>query len=264
MTSAVSWDPAQYLRHADHRSRPFHDLVDRIATVPQRVVDLGCGPGNTTATLVDRWPGARISGVDNSPAMIEKARQDHPAVAFELGDITGYDPAGDGGPDLVLSNAALQWVPGHSELFPRWTEALPAGGVLAFQVPGNFDEPTHTLLAALCGSPRWAAQLAGLARPAVLHPTEYLRRLTALGCTVDAWESTYYQVLTGADPVLDWMLGTGLRPVLAALTDPAEREAFLTEYAAQLREAYPATPYGTVLPYRRLFVIATRNEGEAR
>ncbi len=256
--STVSWDPAQYLRHADHRSRPFHDLADRVPGTPARVVDLGCGPGNTTATLTGRWPGAGITGIDNSAPMIEKARQDHPGLAFRLGDITGYDPAADGHPDLILSNAALQWVPEHAALFPRWTEALPAGGTLAFQVPGNFDEPTHTLLADLRSSPRWAPRLAGLTRPAVLHPAEYLRRLTALGCTVDAWESTYYQVLQGENPVLDWMLGTGLRPSLDALPDPAEREAFLAEYAALLAEAYPATPHGTVLPYRRIFVVATK------
>ncbi|MHA6762531.1 trans-aconitate 2-methyltransferase [Streptacidiphilus sp. PAMC 29251] len=260
-TPAVTWDPAQYLKHADHRSRPFHDLVDRVPGTPAHVVDLGCGPGNTTATLTDRWPGARITGIDNSPAMIsqaDRATRDHLGIAFRDGDITAYDPAEDGRPDLILSNAALQWVPGHADLFARWTEALPAGGTLAFQVPGNFDEPSHTLLTALRTSPRWASRLGELHRPAVLHPAEYLSRLTALGCAVDAWETTYYQILTGADPVLDWMLGTGLRPVLAALTDPADREAFLAEYAAQLAEAYPATPHGTVLPYRRIFVVATK------
>ncbi|MFC1435279.1 methyltransferase domain-containing protein [Streptacidiphilus sp. N1-3] len=259
-TPAVAWDPAQYLRHADHRSRPFHDLAARIPHTPDQVVDLGCGPGNTTVTLLDRWPNARITGIDNSPAMIEKAQRDHPKTAFRLGDITGYDPAADNpAPDLLLSNAALQWVPDHADLFPRWIEGLPAGGVLAFQVPGNFGEPTHTLLADLCASPRWADRLGGLHRPAVLHPTEYLNRLTALGCTVDAWETTYYQVLQGRAPVLDWMLGTGLRPALGALPDQADRDAFLAEYAALLAEAYPSAPHGTVLPYRRIFVIATKD-----
>ncbi|MFC1415168.1 methyltransferase domain-containing protein [Streptacidiphilus cavernicola] len=259
VTPAVTWDPAQYLRHADHRSRPFHELVDRVPGVPTRIVDLGCGPGNTTATLTDRWPGASVTGIDNSAPMIDKARRDHPGTAFGLGDITGYDPAADGpAPDLILSNAALQWVPGHADLFPRWIEALPVGGSLAFQVPGNFGEPTHTLLTALRTGPRWAARLADLSRPGVLHPADYLARLSALGCTVDAWETTYYQVLQGEDPVLDWMLGTGLRPSLDALPDPAERAEFLAEYSAALAEAYPATPHGTVLPYRRVFVVATK------
>lgn len=257
-TANTTWDPAQYLRHADHRSRPFHDLVDRVPGTPANVVDLGCGPGNTTATLTDRWPDATLTGIDNSPQMIEQARADHPAVAFRSGDITTWDPAEDGNPDLILSNAALQWVPGHTELFPRWTEALPAGGTLAFQIPGNFDAPTHTLLAELRSSARWNGRLAGTERPAVLDPTDYLARLSALGCTVDAWETTYYQTLAGPHPVLDWMLGTGLRPALAALTDPGERADFLAEYGALLDRAYPATPYGTVLPYRRIFVVATR------
>ncbi|MEY9963031.1 trans-aconitate 2-methyltransferase [Streptacidiphilus sp. MAP12-16] len=254
----MTWDPAQYLRHADHRSRPFHDLVDRIPHSPAKVVDLGCGPGNTTATLTDRWPGAEIIGVDNSTEMIQQALHDHPDVAFRLGDIAGYAPAQDN-PDLILSNAALQWVPGHADLFPRWIDGLPTRGVLAFQVPGNFGAPTHTLLAELRDSPRWAGRLADIHAPAVHQPAEYRQRLTALGCTVDAWEWTYDQVLTGDNPVLDWMLGTGLRPVLAALTDPADREAFLAEYGALLAEAYPATPHGTVLPYRRIFAVAVKN-----
>ena len=257
-----TWDPAQYLRHADHRSRPFHDLVARIPGTPQRVVDLGCGPGNTTATLPQRWPHARITGVDNSPAMIRQARHDHPGIRFEAGDITDYRPDAD----LILSNAALQWVPGHLDLLPRWIDSLPTGGTLAFQIPGNFGEPTHTLLAELRATPRWADRLTGIHTPAVHHPGTYLNLLTDLDCTVDAWESTYYQLLpdTGhhpGGPVLDWMLGTGLRPTLAALTDPADRDEFLTQYAARLERAYPATPHGTVLPYRRIFVVATKNPG---
>ncbi|MEZ0091264.1 methyltransferase domain-containing protein [Streptacidiphilus sp. EB129] len=261
---ATAWDPDQYLRHADHRSRPFHDLVDRIRQTPARVVDLGCGPGNTTVTLTGRWPGAVVSGIDNSAAMIDQARRDHPQVDFRLGDITGYDPAADGHPDLILSNAALQWVPGHADLLPRWADALPSGGTLAFQVPGNFGEPTHTLLADLRNSPRWAGRLgdgpdlATVQRPAVHEPADYLRQLLALGLDTDVWETTYYQVLPGPDPVLDWMMGTGLRPVLGLLTDPAERAAFLAEYGALLAAAYPAGPHGTVLPYRRIFVVATK------
>ena len=254
-TADHAWDPAQYLRHADHRSRPFHDLVARVPGVPGRVVDLGCGPGNTTATLPRRWPEAEITGVDNSPDMIDRARQDHPGIRFESGDIRDYRPDAD----LILSNAALQWVPGHAQLFPRWVDALPSGGTLAFQVPGNFGAPSHTLLAELRDTPRWSGLITDIHVPAVHEPADYLRRLTDLGCAVDAWETTYCQLLTGEQPVLDWMLGTGLRPSLAALTDPADRERFLAEYGALLAEAYPATPHGTVLPYRRIFVVAVKN-----
>lgn len=264
----TTWDPAQYLRHADHRSRPFHDLVDRIPGAagspgtpgsPSNIVDLGCGPGNTTATLPDRWPDAALTGIDSSTQMIDKAQADHPEIAFRVGDITSWRPGDDGNPDLILSNAALQWVPGHADLFPDWVHALPAGGILAFQVPGNFGAPSHTLLAELRTSARWEGRLAAAAEhPSVLEPVDYLARLSVLGCAVDIWETTYYQTLHGDHPVLDWMLGTGLRPALAALTDPDERADFLAEYSALLDLAYPATRYGTVLPYRRIFVIATR------
>ncbi|MEY9878087.1 trans-aconitate 2-methyltransferase [Streptacidiphilus sp. MAP12-33] len=255
---AVSWDPQQYLRHADLRSRPFFELVDRVPGRPGRVVDLGCGPGNTTVTLLGRWPGAHVLGLDSSPEMIEQARQEATGVAYRLGDIGSYDPAPDA-PDLILSNAALQWVPGHLDLFPRWVEALPAGGVLAFQVPANFSEPSHTLLTELRNSPRWRARLGGPHRAEVPTPTAYLETLAALGCAVDVWETTYHQVLQGEQPVLDWMRGTGLRPALDLLPDQDERADFLTAYAALLDGAYPRRAFGTVLPYRRVFVVAIKN-----
>ncbi|WP_042371984.1 methyltransferase domain-containing protein [Streptacidiphilus neutrinimicus] len=255
--AAVQWDPQQYLHHADLRSRPFFELVDRIPGAPARVVDLGCGPGNTTATLPARWPDAHVVGVDNSAEMIEKARRDVGAVEFRLGDIAEYDPAVDA-PDLIVSNAALQWVPGHTGLFPAWIDALPSGGVLAFQVPGNFDAPSHALLHDLRNSPRWAERVGGPHRAAAPEPGEYLDVLAGLGCTPDVWETTYHQVLEGERPVLDWMLGTGLRPVLGALTDPDERATFLAEYAALLDDAYPPRPYGTVLPFRRIFAVAVK------
>ncbi|WP_199550338.1 methyltransferase domain-containing protein [Streptomyces sp. N35] len=265
------WDPQQYLGHADPRSRPFHDLVQRVPlTAPQRVVDLGCGPGNVTATLAQRWPDAHITGLDSSPAMIEAAL---PLAAstplgtgrldFRLADISGYVPEHDGVVDLLLSNAALQWVPNHFQLLPGWFEALPSHGVLAFQVPRNFDEPNHTLLTALRNSSRWRSQLGDAANvaefvPAVRQPIEYLDLFASRGVHTDVWEGIYYHVLSGATPVLEWMMGTGLRPVLSVLTEPAEREEFLASYQADLAQAYPAAPYGTVLPYRRIFVVASK------
>ncbi|RAG85267.1 trans-aconitate methyltransferase [Streptacidiphilus pinicola] len=253
----VTWDPEQYLRYADLRGRPFSDLVGRIPGTPKRVVDLGCGPGNTTATLPERWHGAHVVGVDNSAAMVEQARRDFGAIEFRLGDIADYEPTGDA-PDLILSNAALQWVPGHLTLFPRWIEALPSGGVFAFQVPANFEAPSHTLLAELRNSARWRERLGGPHRAAVPRPGEYLDVLANLGCAVDVWETDYHQVLQGEQPVVDWMLGTGLRPVLDVLTDEGERAAFLAEYAELLDAAYPRRAYGTVLPYRRIFAVAIK------
>jgi trans-aconitate 2-methyltransferase len=258
------WDPAQYLRHAGHRTRPFTDLLARVPELPgdpPRIADLGCGAGNVTALLAGRWPAARITGYDNSPEMLDKARADHGggSLRFAHADVHTWVP--DGPYDLIVSNATLQWVPGHVERFRDWVRGLTPGGTLAFQVPGNFDAPSHTLLRELAASPRWRDRLAGVLRhdDAVLRPEGYLERLTALGCTTDAWETTYVHLLTGQDPVLDWVKGTGLRPVLTALADdPEARDAFVDAYRSALRAAYPAGPHGTPFPFRRVFAVAVK------
>ncbi|MFC8423831.1 trans-aconitate 2-methyltransferase [Streptomyces sp. NPDC057236] len=258
------WDPAQYLRHAGHRTRPFTDLLARVPELPgdpPRIADLGCGAGNVTALLADRWPAARITGYDNSPEMLDKARADHGggSLRFAHADVRTWVPDGPYG--LIVSNATLQWVPGHVERFRDWVAGLTPGGTLAFQVPGNFDAPSHTLLRELAASPRWRDRLAGVLRhdDAVLRPEGYLEHLTALGCTTDAWETTYVHLLTGQDPVLDWVKGTGLRPVLTALADdPEARDAFVDAYRSALRAAYPAGPHGTPFPFRRVFAVAVR------
>jgi trans-aconitate 2-methyltransferase len=263
------WDPAQYLSFADERSRPFFDLTARIAaTAPGLVVDLGCGPGQLTAALASRWPGAEVEGIDSSAEMIAAAQRvlaeraaDAAAAAagrlsFRVADVTDWDP---GRPvDVLVSNAVLQWVPGHLELLPRWVEHLAPGGWLAFQQPGNFDQPSHAVVRELAGSPRWREQLAGvpLNRQAG-EPAQYLDLLARLGLSVDAWETTYLHVLAGPDPVTEWNKGTGLRPVLTALP-PADAAAFLAEYSERVLAAYPAAEYGTVLPFRRVFVVAQK------
>lgn len=273
MHRSPAWDPGQYLRHSGHRTRPFHDLLARIPEPPDRgrplrIADLGCGAGNVTALLAERWPAARITGLDNSADMLREARA-HAGptpgggrLDFAPADLTDWVP--DEAYDLIVSNAALQWVPGHAESFPAWLAALAPGGTFAFQVPGNGDAPSHALLRELCASPRWRDRLGDAGRRAVeiLDPADYLARLAALGCAVDAWETTYVHVLPGADPVLDWVKGTGLRPVLTALADdPEATEEFLTAYRARLREAYPAGPHGTVFPFRRVFVVAVTPSG---
>lgn len=269
MPTVPTWDPAQYLRHAGHRARPFADLLARVPDLPgrpPRIADLGCGPGNVTALLAGRWPAAHITGYDNSPEMLDKADADHAGttpgggrIDFAPADVRTWTP---GRPyDLIVSNATLQWVPGHAERFGEWVAGLAPGGTLAFQVPGNFGAPSHRLMRELAHSARWQDRLGGLLRhgDAVLAPQAYLERLTALGCAADVWETTYLHLLTGEDPVLDWVKGTGLRPVLTALADdPAAREAFLHEYRAALREAYPATGHGTVFPFRRIFAVARK------
>ena len=259
----VSWDPGQYLRYRDERSRPFADLTARIrAGAPRYVVDLGCGPGNLTARLAERWPGARVVGVDSSRRMIDRARAHRVPgrLEFALADLRDWRP--EQPVDVLVSNATLQWVPGHLQLLPRLVAATAPGGWLAFQVPGNFTEPSHRLLDELRRAPRWR-DLVGDAvpAPAAYGPAEYLAALAMLGCAVDAWETTYLHVLPGEDPVLEWMRGTGLRPVLDVLAG-GDRDRFVAEYGAALREAYPRREYGTVLPYRRVFVVARASGSE--
>ncbi len=255
------WDPGQYQRFADERSRPFFDLLARVgAEDPGVVVDLGCGPGTLTATLATRWPGADVQGIDSSAEMIAAARalpagEGH-RLSFSVGDVREWEPAGR--VDVIVSNAVLQWVPDHLSVLARWAGFLAAGGWLAFQVPGNFDQPSHAALRELAGSGRWRSLLAGvpLNRQSA-DPAEYLDLLARAGFQADAWETTYLHVLHGDDPVLDWYKGTGLRPVLAAL--PQDQAAqFLDEYRARMSEAYPAAPYGTVFPFRRVFAVAVR------
>lgn len=255
----VEWDPATYLEFADERSRPFFDLTRRIeATAPERVVDLGCGPGHLTATLAERWPTATVTGLDSSPRMIAKAaRYETERLTFVLGDLVGWEP--DASVDVIVANATLQWVRGHRDLLPSLVQSLAPQGWLAFQVPGNFEEPSHTLLHELAADPRFAAATAAVERPAAFPPGVYLGDLAALGLRVDAWETTYLHVLTGEDPVFTWISATGARPVLQAL-DEAQRAAFVPEYKALLRAAYPPEPFGTVLPFRRVFVVAQRTE----
>lgn len=254
------WDPGQYLKYAGERARPFFDLLARVqADEARQVVDLGCGPGNLTATLADRWPGAEVLGVDSSPEMIDAARAgagQRPRLSFELADIRDWAP--DRPVDVLVSNAVLQWLPDHLDLVARWPGMLAPGGWLAFQLPGNFDQPSHAILRDLAASDRWRPLLAGVAlNRQAQDPAQYLDLLARAGCLVDAWETTYLHVLPGPDPVVEWYRGTGLRPVLASLDEP-EAEEFLAAYRERARQAYPPAPYGTVLPFRRVFVVATR------
>jgi trans-aconitate 2-methyltransferase len=254
----MKWDPQQYARYGDERSRPFFDLVDQIqAKSPASVADLGCGPGNLTATLAERWPGTQVIGIDSSPEMIAQAhRFASEAVSFALAQAESFSAVGL---DLLVSNALLQWVPGHLELLKRWAAELNDGGWLAFQVPANFDLPSHQLMRAIAGSPRWRGQLGEVLRhrEPVATPGEYLDLLADAGLRVNAWQTEYLHVLQGDDPVLQWVRGTGLRPVLEILSD-TDRASFEASYATLLRDAYPQRSYGTVFPFRRTFVVASK------
>lgn len=252
------WDPGQYRKFIGERSRPFYELTGRIgAADPRFVVDLGCGPGDMTAELASRWPSAHVLGVDNSAEMIEAARAiSVPGLRFECADVRDWQPGRL--VDIIVASALLQWVPGHESLLPRWVDWLTGGGWLAFNIPGNFDSPAHVLLRELASSAQWRPLLrdAPLNRQA-RDPADYLEVLAGADCAVDAWETTYMQVLAGDDPVLEWYKGSALRPVIAALDEDQAAE-FIGQYAALLRQAYPRRSYGTLLPFRRVFVVAQR------
>jgi len=252
----MRWDPAQYARYSRQRSRPFFDLTAQVdVESPGTVVDLGCGSGELTVTLAERWPSATVRGIDSSAEMIAAAPS-APNVTFAFGTAQDFDATGI---DVLISNAMLQWVPEQEKLLVRWCGQLNPGGRLAFQVPANFDAPSHRLMRELAGSPTWHDRLHGVLRgsEAVADPDAYLDLLTRQGLSTDVWQTEYLHVLPGPDPVLDWVRGTGLRPVLAVLTE-AEAIAFSTEYAAALRKAYPPQPYGTVFGFTRTFVVARK------
>jgi trans-aconitate 2-methyltransferase len=250
------WDPSKYLAFADHRGRPFHDLVNRVGTEkPRRVVDLGCGPGNLTETLSARWPDATVEALDSSPEMVAAARAR--GIAANVGDVNTWHPEPD--TDVVVTNAVLQWAPAHPNLMRTWARELPAGAWLAIQVPGNLGAASHVAIRDLAETPRWRSRLAELVLredDAVLSPQGYADLLTDVGCVADAWETTYIHQLPGPDPVLEWVTGTALRPIRAALSDE-DWQHFRADLAIDLRKAYPARPEGTTwFPFRRVFVVA--------
>ncbi len=251
------WDPHQYQRFSNERSRPFFDLVGRMPDDDvHTVADLGCGPGNLTRTLVERWPEASVVGVDNSAEMLASAAKvaPHPRMSFALGDIATWHS--EQPLDHIISNAALQWVPDHPRLIPQLVSQLAPRGVLAVQMPYNFAEPTHTFLEELLGQEPWVTILGPRQQQYFVQtPAWYADTLHDLGCSVDLWETVYYHILTGPNAVLEWVKGTALRPTLSRLNEE-EQQAFLTVYGAKLRAAYPEGPHGTLFPFRRLFFVA--------
>lgn len=263
----VTWDPTRYGQFSSERGRPFDDLMGRVgAEAPGLVVDLGCGHGPLTLSLARRWPDARVVGLDNSTEMLEAARglDAHRRVEWVEADLAEWDIASLGAaPDVIVSNAALQWVPRHLPLIETWVDALAPAGWFALQVPGNFDAPTHALMRETAvGHPRAGELEAATKRYGAADPGTYLRILASRGLAVDAWETTYIHVLDPAgeseNPVLDWVTGTGLKPMLDALPDEQERESFIAEYAQKVAAAYPRTPAGVLLPFRRVFAVGRR------
>jgi trans-aconitate 2-methyltransferase len=250
----TAWNAEQYLKFQDQRTRPAIDLLSRIPSdSPARVIDLGCGPGNSTALLAARWPAAAIAGLDNAADMLATARAAHPALAWIAGDIPSWAPVDRY--DVIFSNAALQWVPDHASLLPRLVAALAPGGVLAVQMPRNADAPAHRLMRELADDGPWAARLAGRARAHVQAPTVYYDLLAPRVQRLDLWETEYQQIMPDTAAILEWVKGTALRPFLEPLS-PDERSQFLTRYRAALAQAYPPRADGRVVfPFRRLFFI---------
>jgi trans-aconitate 2-methyltransferase len=257
----MSWNPAQYLKFEQPRLRPALELLARVPLEAPRVVyDLGCGAGQLSRLMAERWPKAQVTGVDSSATMLKQAGDTLPNLRWQQQDLTSWKA--DTPADLIYSNAALHWLPDHATLFTHLMQQLAPGGVLAVQMPRNFAAPSHTAIADAVRAGPWRARLEPLLREKqpVESPSWYLDLLSPLAHDVDLWETEYHQVLSGPDPVKEWTKGTWLATFLNALADPAEREAFERDYAARVRIAYPMRADGTtVFPFRRLFMVVRRH-----
>ena len=253
------WDPQQYLQFADERTRPSVDLVERIALAnPRRIIDLGCGPGNSTRVVRRRWPEAEVIGLDSSPQMIEKARHSYPDGTWILGDAVTWSTSQPF--DLVFSNALLHWLPDHAALCRRLLEQVAPGGALAAQLPAHHDLPMHHEILEVSRDPAWDERM-HKARTALTKepPSFYYDTLQPLASRLDLWETIYYHEVAGPDALVEWFRGTGMRPFLEVLSDDDERSRFEMMLLKRYIAAYPRRPNGLVLfPFRRLFFVAYR------
>ena len=251
------WSPSTYLKFEDERSRPAADLLAHVPlTEPRHVIDVGCGPGNSTELLAARYPHADILGLDNSPAMLAAARERLPRLRFEAADAGVWLP--DPATDLVFANAAYQWVPDHFDQLPRVLAALRPGAVLAVQMPDNVTQTTHRLMREVAADGPWAGTLSGASREPLPSPAAYYAALQAHAARLDIWHTIYNHPLAGAPAIVEFVRGTGLRPFLDPL-DEAERATFLARYTAAIARAYPAMADGKVLlGFKRLFIVAQR------
>lgn len=257
------WQPSQYLKFASPRLRPALDLLNQINLAsPQHIYDLGCGPGNVTQFIKSRWPTAFITGVDSSADMLKQASIDtnnDPSFSWAQADLDHWQP--DQMPDLLYSNACLHWLDNHEALFVKLMSYLAPNGVLAVQMPNNFNQPTHSLARETALEGPWRDQLAPIIRQApILSPKKYLEILAPLAASVDAWETCYYHVLTGDNPVVEWTKGSALKPYLDACVDDQQRQSFLSLYAEKVLKNYPKQSNGTtVMAFHRLFIVATNS-----
>jgi trans-aconitate 2-methyltransferase len=257
----ATWDPQQYLTFAGERARPALDLLGRIrAGAPATVFDLGCGAGNVTRVLAERWPGARVTGVDSSAAMLERARAAAPDLEFVARDLASWTAPAPASADVVFSNAALHWLDDHPALFARLMAQLAPGGTLAVQMPRNHGAASHSIMLEAAHAGPWRARLARVRGIRPVHePAAYYRMLAPLAARLDIWETEYLHVLEGEDPVVAWTRGTGLRPYLDALDEEEQQRDFLSAYAERIARAYPPEPDGrTLFRFRRTFIVAER------
>jgi trans-aconitate 2-methyltransferase len=253
----MTWNPDQYLKFADQRTRPAADLAARVVVdSPKAVVDLGCGPGNSTQVLRQRWPMARVSGVDHSAEMIAAARATYPDQEWLIGDVAGWSC--DERADVVFSNAALQWLPAHEALVRRLFDQVAPGGALAFQIPSAAYSPLRSFIDEVADDPAWASRMSAARGALTMEaPSVYYDALAPVSRSVDIWETEYCHVLDSPAAIVEWISGTGLRPFLQALGAADERGRFVSMLTARVEGAYPRRRDGRVLfPFRRLFVVA--------
>ncbi len=249
------WNPTQYLRFGNERLRPAIELIDRInVESPKTIYDLGCGTGSITAILQEKWPDANVTGVDSSPNMLDKASQDHPKITWQQSDLNTWKP--DTKPDLIYSNAAFQWTPNHEVLLPRLLETIVQDGIFAIQLPKNWREPSHASICKIAREPQWNERLEPyIMENPVSEPLDYYDLLSPYSKSIDMWETTYMQVLTGDYPVLEWTKGTVLPPLFSQLSNQEQR-LFIDKYKSELASNYVKRNNGnTIFPFTRMFMI---------
>lgn len=257
-----TWDAKQYLRFNDQRTRPCRELAARIAIeAPERVIDLGCGPGNSTSVLAERWPESELTGLDSSPEMIDAAQKAYPHRTWRISDIAAWSGQNAETYDVVFSNAAVQWVDDHPVLFPKLLARVARGGALAIQMPGNFHAPAHRIMRELAASPAWRDHFPpdGVREWHVDDPAAYHDILAPIAAAVDFWETEYLHVMENAAAIVEWYKGTGLRPFLDTLASNQQKADFTSQYLERIQRAYPVRKDGRVIfPFRRLFLIGYR------
>ncbi|MFU9138716.1 trans-aconitate 2-methyltransferase [Erwinia tasmaniensis] len=253
------WNPDLYRQFEAERTRPARELLARIVhNHVQQVTDPGCGPGNSTELLYHAWPAASITGLDSSQAMLEQARERLPNCQFIQADIQHWRASQP--QDVIYANASLQWLSDHQRLLPHLISQLAERGVLAVQMPDNLDQPTHSLMRKVAESPAWREKIGEEAsrRKRILSVDACYDLLSAAGCYVDIWHTTYYHIMPSHAAIIDWLKATGLRPFLAPLTEDDQR-VFLTQYHRELEGAYRIREDGNLLmPFPRLFIVAQK------